>query len=61
MINTEIIVMNIVHAIIDEKRDITINISDKESSVLGSMSKSNGTTIQIQSFIQEEAKEGEEE
>ena len=54
-------VMNIVHAIIDEKRDITINISDKESSVLGSISKSNGTTIQIQSFIQEEAKEGEEE
>lgn len=61
MINTEIIVMNIVHAIIDEKRDITVNISDEESSVLGSLSKSNGITIQIQSFIQEEAKEGEEE
>ena len=54
MIDTERMVMNIVDTIIEAKRDITINISDKESSVLGSMSKSNGTTIQIQSFVQEE-------
>lgn len=59
MIDTERMVMNIVDTIIEAKRDITINISDKESSVLGSMSKSNGTTIQIQSFVQEE-KETEE-
>ena len=59
MIDTERMVMNIEDTIIEAKRDITINISDKESSVLGSMSKSNGTTIQIQSFVQEE-KETEE-
>ena len=59
MIDTERMVMNIVDTIIEAKRDITINISDKESSVLGSMSKTNGTTIQIQSFVQEE-KETEE-